>query len=217
MITLQTRQYKLPRAMAIQFFRSAEHFALKVRKHFLCPQEPWHRLFGADFLKSAGKNWSAQSVTVVAEAYAKAVDILDGAIRFAEHLPLYVRARQEFEFRRRGYPSQQRVFYFLDRSGFKTVAFRGVLRTAYFCCKTANDSAYTLFREAWASLRARALSKQYVSDHPRGLVHNHHVDLFSQENWKTCPNPHPSDRPPRPSRALPEDVALWLDEVGRLE
>jgi hypothetical protein len=53
-------------------------------------------------------------------------------------------------------------YFLLAEPGFKVVAHGGVVRTAYFIAKTPGDSAFTLFRQAWKAIKARALTRQYV-------------------------------------------------------
>lgn len=52
MVNVQNRIYSLPDGRQIQvvFFGDEEHFRHTLTDHFLNPQEPWERLFGAKFL-----------------------------------------------------------------------------------------------------------------------------------------------------------------------
>lgn len=105
-------------------------------------------------------------------------------------------------------------YLLLAESGFKVVAQSVIVRTANFLAKTPGDSAFTLFREAWKAIKARALMRQYV-DHKAGrTVLHRRVEWFSPENWARCPNPHRKPRmSPQPGKPLPPEVEYWLQRV----
>src|SRR5262249_23093190 len=182
MITIQTRTYELPTATTLAFFRDEEHFARKVRDHFLNPGEPWSRLLGVHFLRQLGQKLSAGEVSVLEAAYERALPVLDSGIGFAAALPLFVRYQAESTYGE-GKMSRHEGYFLLAEAGFKVVAHGGIVRTAYFLTKTPGDSSFTLFKEAWRAIKARALTRQYV-DHKAGrTVLQRQVEWFSPENW----------------------------------
>jgi hypothetical protein len=214
MITIQTRSYELPAATSLAFFKDEEHFARKVRDHFLNPGEPWSRLLGVHFLRQVGQKLAAGEVSVLEEAYGRTVPVLDGGIGFAAALPLFVRYRAELDYGE-GKMSRHQGYFLLAEAGFKVVAHGGTVRTAYFLTKTPGDSYFTLFKEAWRAIKARALTRQYV-DHKGGrTVLHRRVEWFSPENWAHCPNPYRKPRSSaRPAKPLPPEVEYWLEQVA---
>jgi hypothetical protein len=213
MIAIKTRSYELPSATALAFFKDEEHFARKVRDHFLNPGEPWSRLLGVHFLRQLGQKLSAGEVSVLEEAYERALPVLDGGIRFAAGLPLFVRYEAEVAYGE-GKMSRHEGYFLLAEAGFKVVAHGGIVRTAYFLTKTPGDSSFTLFKEAWRAIKARALMRQYV-DHKAGRTVRHlRVEWFNTENWAHCPNPHRNPRSSaRPAKPLSPEVEYWLQRV----
>jgi hypothetical protein len=214
MISIQTRSYQLPKATPLAFFKDEEQFARKVRDHFLNPGEPWSRLLGVHFLRQLGQKLTAGEVSVLEEAYERTLPVLDSGIDFAAVLPLFVRFQAEFVFGE-GKMNCHQGFFLLAEAGFKLVAHGGIVRTAYFLTKTPGDSYFTLFREAWRAIKARALTRQYV-DHKGGRTVRHRsVEWFSPENWAHCPNPH---RKPKssvlPAKPLSPEVEYWLEQVA---
>lgn len=213
MIAIQTRSYELPSTTALAFFKDEEQFARKVRDHFLNPCEPWSRLLGVHFLRQVGQKLAAGEVSVLEEAYERAVPVLDGGIGFAAELPLFVHYQAEVAYGGRKM-SRHQGYLLLAEAGFKVVAHGGTVRTAYFLTKTPGDSYFTLFKEAWRAIKARALTRQYV-DHKGGrTVLHQQVEWYSPENWAHCPNPHRKPRSAiRPARPLSPDVEHWLAQV----
>lgn len=214
MFTIQTRSYELPTTTSLAFFKDEEQFARKVRDHFLNADEPWSRLLGVHFLRQLGQKFTAGEVSVLDEAYERIVPILDAGVGSAEALPLFVRFQAESVFGD-GKMKCHQGFYLLAEAGFKLVAHDGVIRTAYFLTKTPGDSYFTLFREAWRAIKARALRRQYV-DHKGGrTVLHRHVEWFSLENWTCCPNPHRKPHSSTRSRKpLSPEVENWLEQVA---
>jgi hypothetical protein len=214
MITIQTRTYQLPTATNLAFFRDEEHFAQKVRDHFLNPSEPWSRLLGVHFLRQLGQKLASREVSVLEAAYDRALPVLDGGISFAAALPLFVRYQAESAYGE-GKMHRHEGYFLLAEAGFKVVAHGGIVRTAYFLSKTPGDSAFTLFREGWKAIKARALTRQYVDVKGGRTVLHRRVEWFSPENWARCPNPHRKPRTaPRPAKPLPPDVEYWLQRVA---
>lgn len=205
------RTYSFDTSRTLRYFAGHEHFLRKLRKHFLNPSEPWGRLFQVSFLRQLGQKLRANDVSLVEDAYQQAVEIIDAGVRFSAALPLYVRIREhvpEAPERERG------VYYFLAEAGFKIVAYGGMIRTAYFMSKNPQESKYTLFKDAWFSLRARALAPK-LTNSPNGVrLEYPEVDWFNRENWMTCPNPHPAPRRGRRERPLPAGIDEWLAEVA---
>lgn len=213
MITIQARSYELPTATTLAFFRDEEHFARKVRDHFLNPNEPWPRLLGVHFLRQLGQKLDAGEVSVLEAAYDRALPVLNGGIGFAAALPLFVRYQAESDYGD-GKLQRHEGYLLLAEQGFKVVAYGGIVRTAYFVTKTPGDSYFTLFKEAWRAIKARALTRQYVDDKGGRIVLHRHVEWYSPENWAHCPNPHRKPRSvTRPARPLAPDVAYWLAQV----
>jgi hypothetical protein len=200
-IALETRSYRLPAEVSLRIFPDQDRFLVKVRKHFLNPNEPWVRLFGAAFLQQLGRKLNAADVSLVAEAYRKAVEIIDEGVRFAEQQPLYLRIEEEIE--QGGRTSRRQVLYLLGRYGFKIVAHGGKIRSAYFMTKSPRDSYFTLFKEAWGALRARALARRYFDSESDQAIVNVGVEFYNRQTWTDCPNPHRKPRRPRPARAVP--------------
>lgn len=213
MIRIQSRSYDLPTTTTLAFFREEAHFARKVRDHFLNPIEPWSRLLGVNFLRQLGQKLAAGEVSVLQAAYDRVLPALDEGIGFAAALPLFVRYQAESDYGDRNMRRDE-GYFLLAEAGFKVVAHGGIVRTAYFLAKTPEDSAFTLFREAWKAIKARALRRQYV-DHKAGwTVLHRRVEWFSPENWARCPNPHRKPRTsPRQGEPLPPDVEYWLQRV----
>lgn len=215
MITIQTKSYELPSPTKFTFFKGDEHFARKVHDHFLNPCEPWSRLLGVNFLRRVGQKLGGGEVSILEEVYDKALPVLDGAIRFAASLPVFVHYEADSDYGGRG-KSCYEGYYLLAEAGFKIVAHGGVVRTAYFLAKTPGDSYFTLFKEAWRAIKARALTRQYV-DHKGGRVVAHRrVEWFSPENWARCPNPHRKPRmSARPAKPLSPEIEFWLEQVAK--
>lgn len=214
MITIESRSYEIPAATSLAFFKDEQHFARKVRDHFLNPGEPWSRLLGVHFLRQLGQKLGAGEVSVLGAAYERALPVLDSGIGFAAALPLFVRYQAESAFRE-GKMTRHEGYFFLAEAGFKVVAHGGIVRTAYFLTKTPGDSAFTLFKEAWRAIKARALTRQYV-DHKAGrtVVHRD-VEWFSSKNWTRCPNPHRKPRSSgRPAKALSPEVEYLVGPGG---
>lgn len=214
MITIETRSYELPSRTELAFFKDENHFKLKVCDHFLNPAEPWSRLLGVKFLRRVRQKLAAGEVSVLEQVYADAIPVLDEGVQFAVDLPLFVRFEAEFSFGG-GRNSTHEGWYMLAKAGFKVVAHGGIVRTAYFVSKTPGDSYFTLFKEAWRSIKARALTKQYT-DHKGGRTVRHkQVEWFNTDNWTRCPNPH--KKPPSSARkkALPPEIERWLEDVDQ--
>ncbi|GIW89995.1 MAG: hypothetical protein KatS3mg109_0427 [Pirellulaceae bacterium] len=213
MISIQARSYQLPTTTTLTFFRDAEHFAQKVRDHFLNAGEPWSRLLGVRFLRQLRQKLAAGEVSILEVAYDRVLPVLDGGISFAAALPLFVRYQAVSDFGG-GNVRQHEGYFLLAKAGFKVVAHGGIVRTAYFLAKTPRDSAFTLFRQAWKAIKARALTRQYVDDKAGRTVVHRRVEWFSPENWARCPNPHRKPRTsPRPGKLLPSEVEYWLERV----
>jgi hypothetical protein len=214
MITIQTRSYELPSATSLAFFKDESHFARKVRDHFLNPGEPWSRLLGVHFLRQLGQKLAAGEVSVLEEAYERSLPVLDQGIGFAAALPLYVRFQAESAYGE-GKMSCHQGYYLLAEAGFKLVAQGGIIRTAYFLTKTPEDSYFTLFKEAWRAIKARALTQKYIDYKGGRTVLHRRVDWFSPENWARCPNPHRKPQTSvRPVKPLSPEVEFWLEQVA---
>jgi hypothetical protein len=213
MINIQSRTYPLPTATDLFFFRDEEHFARKVRDHFLNPNEPWSRLLGVRFLRRLGQKLACNDVSALEAAYERALPVLDRGIAFAAALPLFVRYQAELVYRD-GTTHRQEGYFFVAEPGFRVVAHGGTVCTAYFLAKTPADSAFTLFRQAWKAIKARTLRRQYVDAKWNRIIRYHRVEWFSPENWERCPNPHRKPAVgPRPAESLPPDVHYWLQQV----
>lgn len=213
MIPLETQVYELPETTDLQFFTSEAHFIRKLQKHFLSENEPWSRLFGVKFLQQLGRKLEADDVSTLNDAYRQAVTVLDEGLRFAAGRPLYLRIREILTTKGRPV-RQQRVMFLLAKPGFRIVVHSGFVQTAYFQTKTRNDSYFTLFREAWGSLRARGLLRR--SEGHYRTIERLDTEWHSESTWSKCPNPHPPGL--RRGRALPSDIEAWLakiDEVGQ--
>lgn len=221
MIAVVSCTYHLPEPTELQLFPDEERFLKKVRKHFLNPNEPWHRLFGERFLQQLRRKLDEGDVSLVGEAYDKAVAVLDVGLCYAEEQPLYLRVLEEVE--RDGVTVLREAYHLIARQGYKVVAHGGKVRTVYFMGKSACDSYFTLFKEAWSTTRARALARQYVDRDSGAVVRPLRREWFSPENWAVCPNPHQQARGPgggprhhrrRPGR-LPADIEDWLEQADQ--
>jgi hypothetical protein len=193
-------------------FRDEEHFVSKLRKHYLNPSEPWGRLFGVNFLRQVGQKLREQDVSLVAEAYAQAVEIIDAGVLFAAQQPIFMCVKETVAQQWR---LQYRwCYYLLAEAGFKIVAHGGILRSAYFLSKNPQESKYTLFKEAWSAMRLRAMTPRMLEG-PAGVEKQQpEVRWFSRQNWTTCPNPHAAPRRTRPPRTKPPGIDEWLDDVA---
>lgn len=194
MVTIQRRTYSLAdgRQIEIAFFGDEDRFRHTLTDHFLNASEPWERLLGAKFLRSARQKVDAGSVSIMGEAYDLVVPVLDAGIVFSIELPVYVEFRQE-----RQPDSGLRInvsdgFYFLSEAGFLMVVredrFWGLLlRTAWFEVgpKGPNQSKATLFRNAWQYVKKR--SKGYRDSKGGEDVRHIQIVQVSPQNWERCP------------------------------
>lgn len=213
MLSMITRQYPLPEQSELRFFRDEEHFLEKVKKHFLNPNEPWSRLFGARFLRQFGKELRAGNVSNLEAVYAKAVDVLDHGIKYAVKKPLFLSMRQQITDMN-GSTFTRSTMHFLSDKGFRVVAHGGVVRTAWFGSTTPTDSYYTLFRESWRALRSTASKASYLDRDQAHTVKNLEVSWHNDAHWRRCPNPYDRPRLHTRSGKIPPRVAEWLDELG---
>lgn len=192
--------YEIPTPTILRMFQNLEQFEVKLRKHVLSPGEPWARLFGVQFLRQIGQKLKAGDVSGVAEAYPVVAEVVARGVGFAAGCPVYVRVREAASG-----PHPERVtYFFVAEPGFKVVAHGGAVRTAFFLGKHPRESKYTLFQEAWRSIRVRALARPV-----RGAPPQAEATLFSPRNWDRCPNPHP-----RPTRPMRPQVRDWLDRAS---
>lgn len=104
------------------------------------------------------------------------------------------------------------MVHLLAERGFRVIVHSGVLQTAYFSTKSRNDSYFSLFREAWRSMRQRALVRQYSREDQ--VIRTMSVEWHSSVNWSRCPNPHAPAAHPR--RVPHDSIAAWLDEVDEV-
>ncbi len=195
MLDVQIRHYTLRdgRPLKIAFFRDEAGFRHSLTDHFLSPNEPWERVLGVHFLRSLRQKIDSDDVSVIGEAYARSLPVLDDGIRFSIDLPVYV----EFEQERLRFGAtaayKTHGFYFLSNHGFLIVVREGIVRTAMYPLggkgakgKGANVSKWTLFREAWKYVKDRN-RPNYVDPKDGENVRHLKFVKVSPDNWERCP------------------------------
>lgn len=210
---MQVRKYDLPESKDVKFFKDASSFATKAQDHFLSDREPWGRLLGARRVRRMRNALAQKNQSMLQELYDHVVPLLDEGIQFSIGAPVYVQTSSRATLTKSGRTYDLDGYVFLSEQGIKIVVHGGVLRTAYFCSKTQNDSYHTLFRQAWKSIRVRMVGTRYIDPKGGKSIEHKRVTFVSHENWEFCPNPH--DQAKR-LKTPPSAWQEWLDEVDEI-
>lgn len=211
------KKYNLSSLENITFFKDWKNFRQKAEDHFLNLREPWHRLLGKNFSHQICQKLKQGEVDIeenaLQELYQKVTPLLDAGITFSVSLPLYVHYKIEVQEVKDGVKYRREGYYFLSKYGFIIIVNRGVVITAYFRNKSANDSYFTLFKSAWKYIKIKCDAGEYLDTKGQKDIFYRGLEMVNRENWAHCPNPNEKDKP-RASRRY--GFEKWLEETEEI-